>query len=97
MKCLEIEPNKKHWSGKYSGEEISGFEVFLESSGTYAKHFENLIYSDDENSKDSSLKIIKKELLATGVWESDSKGTLNQYIRYFAGDKNLKLLKKYLN
>jgi glycosyltransferase involved in cell wall biosynthesis len=94
---MQIEPTPKCWSGKYSGEKVTGFELFLESTGIYAKEFETLLLDDDYASRQKAFAKIQEELFSMQTWQSNSKGTLKQYRRFFAEDTQLLALENFID
>lgn len=73
---LNFPKTKKQWFGKFSGEKVQGFEIFLESIGNYSEIFETNNSTTIQN------------LLKEPNWSSNTKGTPKHYKRFF-DDKTL--------
>lgn len=79
-----IEKNNKtikKW--ELSAKNPMGFDIFLESIGEFSENF--VLKSEDK----------LKEILKESNWQSDSKGTPKQYLKFLGGDELERICKLY--
>lgn len=72
-RVIKLSKTKKKWN---TDKTINTFkDIFLESIGEYSKHFENI---------EEIIKLSKQQ-----VWQSETKGSVHNYNKYFPHDKIL--------
>ncbi len=73
---LKKDKTQKKWTGKYFGENVKPYEIYLESLGKYSLIFE-------ENNKNE----IKQLVNSSSSWKSNTKGTVMHYASFFEDNK----------
>ena len=86
VQILKMPKSPRRWTGKYSGKNVSYFEIFIESLGVYGNVFEEYKTASNKRQRNSA-EIKIEEIMNSGYsWKSRTRGTVYHYNAFFKDD-----------